>query len=168
MSSEKTSRAIAAITESRPPATDRFTYLTILESHLSPEILPALDGILQDAELTQEIGWDLVFNLVTLPGSEACLATIARLGNPREVILKVLEALELLQQDEGYQSENSDADADAAGATPTADVSTTHRSSSPSSACSTYCTSASRRSDQVGFCCRRYKLSTAPTSPIKR
>ncbi len=88
--------AIAAIRDARPPATDRFTYLTIIEANLSVDILPALNEILQDAELTQEIGWDLVFNLVNLPGSEACLETIARLGNPREVILKVLETLELL------------------------------------------------------------------------
>jgi len=89
--------AIAAIRDARPPETDRFTYLTIIEANLCPEILPALNDILQEsAELTQEIGWDLVFNLVNLPGSEACLETIARLGNPREVVLKVLETLELL------------------------------------------------------------------------
>ncbi|KAK3374907.1 YAP-binding/ALF4/Glomulin [Podospora didyma] len=91
--------AIAAIRDARPPATDRFTYLTIIETNLSPAVLPALNEILQDAELTQEIGWDLVYNLVNLPGSEACLETIARLGNPREVILKVLETLELLSGD---------------------------------------------------------------------
>lgn len=90
------SKAIEAILESRPPATDRFTYLTIIEANLCPEVLPTLNDVLQDAELTQEIGWDLVFNLVNLPGSEDCLETVARLGNPREVILKVLETLELL------------------------------------------------------------------------
>ncbi|EAQ91311.1 hypothetical protein CHGG_03246 [Chaetomium globosum CBS 148.51] len=42
----------------------------------------------------------LVFNLVSLPGAEACLETVARLGNPREVILKVLETLELLESEE--------------------------------------------------------------------
>lgn len=89
-------KAITAIREARPPTTDRFTYLTIIEANLCPEILPALNEVLQDAELTQEIGWDLVYNLVNLPGSETCLETIARLGNPREVILKVLETLELL------------------------------------------------------------------------
>lgn len=90
-------KAIAAIRDARPPATDRFTYLTIVEANLIPQALPALEEILQDAELTQDIGWDLVFNLATLPGSDTCLETIARLGNPREVILKVLEALELLE-----------------------------------------------------------------------
>ncbi|KAK3692640.1 YAP-binding/ALF4/Glomulin [Podospora appendiculata] len=103
------SAAIAAIRDSRPPATDRFTYLTIVESNLSPAVLPALNEILQDAELTQEIGWDLVYNLVNLPDSDACLETIARLGNPREVILKVLETLELLQnEDDGYQSDDEE------------------------------------------------------------
>ncbi|KAL0473268.1 YAP-binding/ALF4/Glomulin [Neurospora intermedia] len=103
MDSEK---AIAAIKEARPPATDRFTYLTIVETNLSPTVLPTLNEVLQDAELTQEIGWDLVYNLVNLPGSDECLETIARLGNPREVILKVLETLELLSQDDGYQSDD--------------------------------------------------------------
>jgi hypothetical protein len=87
-------KAIEAIREAR--STDRFTYLTIIEANLCPEVLPTLNEVLQDATLTQEIGWDLVFNLVSLPGSEECLETVARLGNPREVILKVLEALELL------------------------------------------------------------------------
>ncbi|KAH8909995.1 DUF1760-domain-containing protein [Coniochaeta sp. PMI_546] len=94
------SKSITAIKDSRPPTTDRFTYLTILESHLSPEILPTLNDILQDAELTQEIGWDLIEMLLPLPGCETCLETIARVGNPREVILKVLEALDNIQHDE--------------------------------------------------------------------
>lgn len=101
-------RAIAAIREARPPATDRFTYLTIIEANLCAEALPALGEVLQDAELTQEIGWDLVYNLVNLPGSEACLETIARLGNPREVILKVLETLELLGSGGDEESEKGE------------------------------------------------------------
>lgn len=91
------SKAIEALTESRPPATDRFTYLTIVEKFMSPDILPTLDGILQDAQLTQEIGWDLVDMLVPVRGCEPCLETIARLGNPRETIIKVLEVMEGLQ-----------------------------------------------------------------------
>ncbi|KAL2016728.1 hypothetical protein VTK56DRAFT_3117 [Thermocarpiscus australiensis] len=98
-------KAIAAIREARPPTTDRFTYLTIIEANLCPEVLPTLNEILQDAELTQDIGWDLVYNLVSLPGAEACLETIARLGNPREVILKVLETLELLDSDGAAEDE---------------------------------------------------------------
>ncbi|EEU43052.1 uncharacterized protein NECHADRAFT_62833 [Fusarium vanettenii 77-13-4] len=86
--------AIKRLQESRPPATDAFTYLTIVETHLSPEILPALHEILEDAELTNDIGWDLVEMLISVPGSETCLETIARLGNPREVIIKVLEVLD--------------------------------------------------------------------------
>jgi hypothetical protein len=101
-----TSEAITALREAKPPVTDHFSYLTIIESHLSPEILPTLNEILQDAELTQAIGWDLVHNLVSLPGCETCLETVARLGNPREVIIKVLETLELLGLDEGYESED--------------------------------------------------------------
>jgi hypothetical protein len=93
------SDSIKAITESLPPASDYLTYLTILESHISPELLPTLNEILQDAELTQNIGWDLVHLLLPLPGSETCLTSIARLGNPREVVLKVTEALQLLELD---------------------------------------------------------------------
>lgn len=89
-----TSKAIEALKDSRPPATDRFTYLTLIEQFLSPEILPTLNEILQDANLTSEIGWDLVDMLIPLEGSETCLETVARLGNPRECIIKVLEVLE--------------------------------------------------------------------------
>lgn len=85
---------IRRLQESRPPVTDKFTYLTIIEKSLSPEILPALQDILQDVELTTDIGWDLVEMLIAVPGSEACLESIARLGNPREVILKVLQVME--------------------------------------------------------------------------
>lgn len=61
-------------------------------------MLPALHDILKDVQLTQDIGWDLVEMFVPLlPGSEACLDDVARLGNPREVILKVLEVLEDLK-----------------------------------------------------------------------
>lgn len=80
--------------ESKPPATDRFTYLTIIDKSLSPEILPALQEILEDVELTSDIGWDLVEMLITVRGSEDCLESIARLGNPREVILKVLQVMD--------------------------------------------------------------------------
>jgi hypothetical protein len=88
--------SIAAIKES--PREDRFTYLTILQYHvLSPEVLPTLKEVLEeDTQLTQEIGWDLVQMLLNVPGSNECLETVARLGNPREVILKVMEALESL------------------------------------------------------------------------
>lgn len=80
--------------ESKPPATDRFTYLTIIDKSLSPEVLPALHDILEDVELTSDIGWDLVEMLIDMPGSDGCLESIARLGNPREVILKVLQVMD--------------------------------------------------------------------------
>jgi Uncharacterised protein family, YAP/Alf4/glomulin len=127
MATEPTSdptQAIAAIRDARPPVTDRFTYLTIIEANLSSAVLPALDEILQDAELTQDIGWDLVYNLVNLPGSDACLETIARLGNPREVILKVLETLELLYQGEDDYRPNNEGEG---SPEPEAAVPLTHR-----------------------------------------
>ncbi|AEO58020.1 hypothetical protein MYCTH_2035048, partial [Thermothelomyces thermophilus ATCC 42464] len=69
----------------------------------------------------------LVSNLVGLPGSETCLETIARLGNPREVILKVLETLELLEAEEREDEEN-DAEEDGEQTTrPKPAVSPTHR-----------------------------------------
>lgn len=101
-----TSNAIEAITESRPPATDRFTYLTIVEKFMSPEILPTLNDILQDAQLTQDIGWDLVDMLVPVQGCEPCLETVARLGNPRETIIKVLEVMEGLEEDQEDDSQD--------------------------------------------------------------
>ncbi|UKZ82350.1 hypothetical protein TrVFT333_010137 [Trichoderma virens FT-333] len=89
-----TEEIVRRLQESRPPATDAATYLTIVEMSLSPEILPALQEILEDVSLTNEIGWDMVDMLIPIPGSEECLESIARLGNPREVILKVLEVME--------------------------------------------------------------------------
>ena len=86
--------SIEAVTISRPPVTDIPTYLTILESHMRPELLPTLLEILQDHGLTAEIGWDLVGLLTPLlPESRACLIEVARWGNPREVMLTLLEAL---------------------------------------------------------------------------
>ncbi|KAM0254835.1 hypothetical protein ACHAQJ_006375 [Trichoderma viride] len=89
-----TEEIVQRLQESRPPATDIATYLTIVEMSLSPEILPALQEILEDVSLAGDIGWDLVDMLIPIPGSEECLESIARLGNPREVILKVLEVME--------------------------------------------------------------------------
>lgn len=89
-----TDEIVKRLQESRPPATDAATYLTIVEKSLTPEVLPALQEILEDVALTTEIGWDLVEMLINVPGSEECLESIARLGNPREVILKVLDVME--------------------------------------------------------------------------
>lgn len=78
-----------------PPETDYLSYLTILEYNLIPDQLPTLHHILQDTTLTANIGWDLVHLLLPLlPASQQCLQDVARLGNPREVVLKVTELLE--------------------------------------------------------------------------
>lgn len=84
-----------------PPASDYLTYLTIVEYNLKPENLPILHKVLQDEKLTTNIGWDLVHLLVPyLPDSEQCLLDIARMGNPREAILKVTESLRLIDYEE--------------------------------------------------------------------
>ncbi|POS88372.1 hypothetical protein EPUL_000929 [Erysiphe pulchra] len=96
----------SVLLESLPPKCDYITYLTIIESHLSPEILPTLNEILQDPELTQNIGWDLIHLLLPIPNSVPCLTTIAKFGNPREVILKATEALQLVQLDSEQEKVN--------------------------------------------------------------
>ena len=89
-----------ALLEALPPKTDYLTYLTILEYNLTVDRLPTLHNLLQDITLTTNIGWDLVHILLPLlPASESCLQDVARLGNPREVILKVTELLESLGDD---------------------------------------------------------------------
>ena len=91
-----------------PPETDYISYLTILEYNLTVDQLPTLHGILQDTTLTANIGWDLVHLLLPLlPVSRECLQDVARLGNPREVVLKVTELLEGI----GVEDEDED-DAD--------------------------------------------------------
>lgn len=108
MANEEDSPLIQAL----PPVSDYLTYLTIVEYNLTLENLPILHKVLQDEKLTINIGWDLVHLLVPLlPESEACLQDIARLGNPREVILKVIESLRLI--DYGAFGHDADDDADA-------------------------------------------------------
>ncbi|KAJ8114585.1 hypothetical protein OPT61_g3571 [Boeremia exigua] len=86
------------ILAARPPVTDPITYLTIVEYNLTEESLPVLHQALQDPELTANIGWDLIHLLLPLlPASEECLQDIATKGNPRECVLKVTEALRLLE-----------------------------------------------------------------------
>jgi hypothetical protein len=102
---------------SRPPVTDAITYLTIVEYNLSEENLPVLHQVLQDADLTATIGWDLIHLLLPLlPLSEECLQDIAAKGNPRECILKVTEALRLLQFQEPHEDTEEDEDGAALGA----------------------------------------------------
>lgn len=83
-----------------PPASDYLTYLTVVEYNLTAEQLPTFHKILQDPTLTANIGWDLVHLLLPfLPLSRPCLLDVARLGNPREVVLKATEVLEGLGMD---------------------------------------------------------------------
>ncbi|KAF4553793.1 Hypothetical protein D9617_6g095260 [Elsinoe fawcettii] len=96
--------------EALPPNTDYLTYLTVIEYNLTPELLPTLHEVLQDTQLNVNIGWDLVHLLLPLlPASQQCLQDIARLGNPREVILKVTECLRLID----FQGLEPDTDSDA-------------------------------------------------------
>ncbi|KAF2199749.1 DUF1760-domain-containing protein [Delitschia confertaspora ATCC 74209] len=101
-----------------PPATDYLTYLTVVENNLSEENLPLLHELLQDTELTTNIGWDLIHLLVPLlPASEECLDDVAERGNPREVILKVTEELRLLkfEDPDDVDSEEEEAGEDKVG-----------------------------------------------------
>ncbi|KAL1961107.1 hypothetical protein VTO42DRAFT_3052 [Malbranchea cinnamomea] len=94
-----------------PPATDYLTYLTVLEYQLTPARLPILHKLLQDETLTANIGWDLVKLLLPmLPQSLECLQDVARLGNPREVILRVSDALMNLQAVDEEDDEQSSED----------------------------------------------------------
>ena len=89
-----------------PPETDYITYLTILEYNLTEDQLPTLHNVLQDTSLTSNIGWDLVHLLLPLlPASEQCLQDVARLGNPREVVLKVTELLEAITHEREQSNE---------------------------------------------------------------
>ena len=91
-----------------PPETDYLSYLTILEYNLTAQQLPTLHNLLQDTTLTANIGWDLVHLLLPLlPASQQCLQDVARLGNPREVVLKVTELLEGLGE-EGEESDDQE------------------------------------------------------------
>jgi hypothetical protein len=98
------------LVQALPPATDYLTYLTLLEYQLTPERLPLLHTLLQDEKFTTNIGWDLVKLLLPmLPASTECLQDVARLGNPREVILRVSESLMQLQpEDEEDEDETAD------------------------------------------------------------
>ncbi|KAL4883357.1 YAP-binding/ALF4/Glomulin [Aspergillus karnatakaensis] len=117
MSSVNQSITMAAgdpLIEALPPATDYLTYLTLLEYQLNPARLPTLHRLLQDETLTTNIGWDLVKMLLPmLPESLECLQDVARLGNPREVILRVSDALMQLHpadEEDEENEENEDSD----------------------------------------------------------
>lgn len=107
------------LVQALPPATDYLTYLTLLEYQLTPERLPLLHQLLQDERLTTNIGWDLVNLLLPmLPASAECLQDVARLGNPREVILRVSEALMQLQPEDD-ESDNEEESSEAGKTLPT-------------------------------------------------
>lgn len=98
-----------------PPETDYLSYLTILEYNLTSQQLPTLHNVLQDITLTANIGWDLVHLLLPLlPASQQCLQDVARLGNPREVVLKVTELLEGLGEEEESDDQEETEDIDQA------------------------------------------------------
>lgn len=100
-----------------PPATDYLTYLTILEYQLTPDRLPLLHQLLRDETLTSNIGWDLVKLLLPmLPDSLECLQDVARLGNPREVILRVSDALMSLEEVEAEDEDEDNEDGDTSDA----------------------------------------------------
>ncbi|KAK2745425.1 hypothetical protein FQN57_003768 [Myotisia sp. PD_48] len=97
--------------EALPPATDYLTYLTLVEYQLTPARLPTLHHVLQDETLTTNIGWDLVQLLLPmLPASRECLDDIARLGNPREVILRVSDSLMKLRATDTDDDDDDDDD----------------------------------------------------------
>jgi hypothetical protein len=79
---------------------DMITYLTYVENNLTKEKLPVLYGILEDQELTDAIGWDLIKTLLPLlPESQECLIRIATTGNAKEVILRAAESLRHIEFD---------------------------------------------------------------------
>ncbi|KAK7186051.1 hypothetical protein PSPO01_07863 [Paraphaeosphaeria sporulosa] len=103
--------------EALPPATDYLTYLTLVEQVLTEDNLPTLHQVLQDRELAVNIGWDLVHILLPLlPSSEECLQDVAAKGNPREVILKVTEALRLLEFEERARDSDDEEEEEAVAA----------------------------------------------------
>ena len=110
---EEQSPLIAAL----PPQTDYITYLTILEYQLTSSNLSTLTSLLTDDDgtLAKEIGWDLLKPI--LPLSEEvpeeagkCLEVVARRGNPREVVVRVAEGLEKLDQEANDDALNPDQD----------------------------------------------------------
>ncbi|KAH9866127.1 hypothetical protein J1614_008691 [Plenodomus biglobosus] len=130
---EQTKQNEHPLLASRPPVTDPITYLTIIEYNLSEENLPVLHEVLQDTELNQTIGWDLVHLLLPLlPASEECLQDIATKGNPRECVLKVTEALRLLEfQSQQDETDEEDEDAESGSKSKVSEVGMGESSSSP-------------------------------------
>lgn len=92
-----------------PPATDYVNYLILLEYNLTKDLLPTLHTVLQDTKLTANIGWDLVpLLLPLLPESRECIHDVARLGNPREVVIKVTEGLQAIANEDAAYAETGE------------------------------------------------------------
>ncbi|QSZ37069.1 hypothetical protein DSL72_009161 [Monilinia vaccinii-corymbosi] len=99
---------VADIKSSAPPVGDVITYLNFLRLvllerkptlELRSQLLAALNDVLKNVDLANLIGWEAMPLLLEVPGSEDCLITIARLANPREVIIGVLGELRKLDLD---------------------------------------------------------------------
>src|SRR6195952_5536481 len=102
-----TTNAQETLRELRPPKMDMITYLTYVENNLTKEQLPILYDILEDEELTDAIGWDLLKTLLPLlPESQDCLIRIAKVGNAKEVILRAAESLRHIE----FEVESDDED----------------------------------------------------------
>ena len=95
---------LSAIKSSVPPAVDDISWLTILSTYISPELLPELAKLLTP-QLTSSVGWDLIGLLLPLHGSEECLQIVGKYGNPRECVLKICEALRDLKFEESSDAE---------------------------------------------------------------
>jgi hypothetical protein len=103
-----------------PPDGDSIVYLNFLRKifiadkpppDLRRQLLEKFDEILQSNELANILGWEALPILLEVADSESCLSTIARLGNPRECILGVLEELQKLDlegiEDDWQEEENT-------------------------------------------------------------
>ncbi|ESZ94271.1 hypothetical protein SBOR_5339 [Sclerotinia borealis F-4128] len=93
---------VADIKATAPPVGDHLTYLNFVKkilvedqppADLRLELLSSLNDVLQDKVRANLIGWDIMPTLLQVPGAESCLITIARLANPREIIIGVVEAM---------------------------------------------------------------------------
>ena len=107
LGSQETAGADDPITAALPPKSDPVTYLTILEYQLNASNITTLTKHLSndDGTLANEIGWDLVKLVLPLLGeapeaAQKCLEVVARRGNPREVVVRVAEALERIGPDD--------------------------------------------------------------------
>jgi Uncharacterised protein family, YAP/Alf4/glomulin len=94
---------------------DPITLLVWCEQNLGPKELPTLNKLLKedDGTLAQEIGWNLLEMILPMlkedhQEASRCLESIARRGNPREVIVKVAEVLEKLGEETDFSEDDAD------------------------------------------------------------